>query len=160
MSADRPRFRCDADAEPGTPVPFGFTKRPSQTHDDFEVVISNNQSSDNADEVARSFDDPPGAILRDGSDTSDVSQLGVCPFQGSRGRVRPYLCDDDAIVPSLLERVAALLDESDRDVIYWNSLSYYRQLDRSPPSEIISSFHRWCMMCRSGKLPSGGSESC
>ncbi|MEZ6050275.1 MAG: glycosyltransferase family A protein [Planctomycetaceae bacterium] len=96
----------------------------AQTHDDFEVVISNNQSSDNTDEVARSFDDPRVRYFET-DQTLPMSRNWEFALSKARGEYVTYLCDDDAIVPSLLERVAALLDESDRDVIYWNSAAYY-----------------------------------
>ncbi len=98
----------------------------AQTYDDFEIVVSNNDSSDDTERVTQSFNDARVRYFRT-SETLPMSRNWEFALSHTRGEYVTYLCDDDAIVPSLLARLAALLDESDRDVIYWNSVAYFHE---------------------------------
>lgn len=105
----------------------------AQTHDDFEVLVSDNFSDDATPEVIDSYDD---ARLR--SVRSDKPLLmhdsWAFALSHARGEIITYLCDDDAIIPRTLEIVERELERYDADVAYWRSFSY-KSLDWFVDSE-------------------------
>ncbi len=127
MTTDRPRFSIVLPTRNrGHLLRQALQSALAQTYDDFEIVISNNDSSDDTEKVAQSFNDPRVRYFRT-DETLPMSLNWEFALSHTHGEYVTYLCDDDAIVPSLLMRVAAVLDESDRDVLYWNSVAYFHE---------------------------------
>ncbi len=80
----------------------------AQTLDDWELVITDDGSTDNSMAVAESFRDPRIRILR------NPDRLGACGnwnrcVNEARGRYIKVLCHDDLIAPECLARQAAVL---------------------------------------------------
>lgn len=101
-----------------------------QTFDDFEVVIADNASTDDTPEVVASFGDGRLRHLRSGEALPVVPnwERGIAAADGEWVVI---LGDDDALVPSHLERVAAAT-ETGRRAVSWRK-SFYVHPDTDPP---------------------------
>ncbi|MFQ5700741.1 MAG: glycosyltransferase family 2 protein [Acidobacteriota bacterium] len=98
----------------------------AQTLEDYELVISNNCSTDETESVVKRFGDPRIAYFR----TEEALSM-VDHWEFALGKVRGdwvlYLCDDDALLPdclSFLDRMA----QQDQDISiiqYANSIYVY-----------------------------------
>lgn len=109
----------------GLPVYNGETYLPveldsllAQTFDDFELVISDNASSDRTGEICRDYaaGDPRIRYHR-----NDVN-LGICPnfnrvFELSRGQYFKWACHDDRHAPTFLETCIDVLERNPDVVI-------------------------------------------
>jgi glycosyltransferase involved in cell wall biosynthesis len=74
-----------------------------QGMDDFEIVIVDNASEDNTEQVVRSFENPHIRYLR------NPSNLGACEngnrcLANSRGRYVKFLCADDVLLNGVLRK--------------------------------------------------------
>ena len=96
----------------------------SQTFDDYEIVVSDNGSTDGTVNVVRGLADPRIRYIRTPSDLS-MPDSWEFALDKAQGEYITYLCDDDAILPQLLENIHRLIDSSKADVISWNSSHYY-----------------------------------
>ncbi len=127
MSTDRPRFSIVVPTRNRAHLlRHAVQSALAQTYDDFEIVISNNDSSDNTDEVARSFADPRVRYVQTDR-TLPMSIHWEFALEHAQGLYVTFLCDDDGIVPSLLSRIDDLLQPGSRQVVYWTSATYYHQ---------------------------------
>lgn len=95
----------------------------AQTHDDFEVLVSDNFSTDATAEVIDSFDD---ARLRSVRTDKPLLMHDSWAFALSRaeGEIITYLCDDDALIPRALELIEHQMQRHEADVAYWRSCSH------------------------------------
>lgn len=102
----------------------------AQTHDDYEVVVSDNASADDTRSVAEAVGDPRVRYVR--SDTP-LSNAGSWEFAvgHAEGEWVTVLGDDDGFVPSLLDRVEHRL-ESEALVVGWKT-AFYVHPDTDPP---------------------------
>ncbi len=81
----------------------------SQTVSDFEVVITDDASSDGSAEVIRSYQDPRIRYFRHERNVGAVPNWNRGVSE-ARGRYVKVLCADDLLYPTCLERGAAVLD--------------------------------------------------
>ena len=84
----------------------------AQTYSDYEIIIVDDESEDNTQEVIRSFDDPrvrSFKMERNGG-ASAARNLGI---GNAHGKYIGFLDDDDEWLPRKLERQVALFDSSD-----------------------------------------------
>jgi len=80
-----------------------------QNLDDFELLIIDNASEDNTEEVVRSFENRRIRYLR------NASNLGACEngnrcLANSRGRYVKLLCADDVLLDGVLQKQLAMLE--------------------------------------------------
>lgn len=95
----------------------------AQTFDDYEIVVSDNQSDDHTEEVVRAF--TSGRIRY-------VRTPRILPMYDSwefaighaTGEYVTFLCDDDAMLPELLETVNGAIEGHEPRVVSWNDLIY------------------------------------
>ncbi|WP_298960278.1 glycosyltransferase family 2 protein [uncultured Methylobacterium sp.] len=80
----------------------------AQTCPDFEVVVSDNASTDATPEVLAAYDDPRLRILRQPHNIGLISNWNAC-LRAARGAYIVILSDDDAAAPDFLARCAALI---------------------------------------------------
>ncbi len=79
----------------------------AQTHDDFELVVADDGSSDRTRSVVAAFDDPRVRYVRqDNAGLSAARNLGVA---SSSGQYVAFLDDDDEVLPGWLEAFDAKL---------------------------------------------------
>lgn len=95
-----------------------------QTHSDYEIVVSDNDSSDGTEAVVSRVRDPRVRYVRTGRPLSmpDSWEFGL---EQAKGEYVTYLCDDDAVSPRLLEKVQRVLDSGRRSIVMWGGASYY-----------------------------------
>jgi glycosyltransferase involved in cell wall biosynthesis len=84
-----------------------------QTWEDFELVISDNASTDGTLEIARSFTDPRIRLEPSGRNLGLVLNHNRL-VELSRGTYVKFLHADDALMPTCLEQMVALAREDDR----------------------------------------------
>ncbi len=108
----------------------------AQSFEDYEIVIVNDRSTDNTEEVVRSFKDPRiRHVVNDRSKgLSGARNAGI--FQ-SRGEWVAFLDDDDHWLPHKLEAVCALLQKEGPEVglVYTGHATY--DFDKKKEIEVI-----------------------
>ncbi len=95
----------------------------SQRFDDFEVVVSDNQSTDDTAAAVGEFSDSRLRYVRTGRDCS-MPESWEFALGHARGEFITYLCDDDALCPGLLARVDDTLRRERARVVVWLGASY------------------------------------
>jgi len=89
----------------------------AQTYDDFELVVSDNASTDRTREIVldyRERDPRVRAVFHETNRGPMKNFNGVVPL--SRGRYFKWAADDDVLAPTFLERCVPILEE-DPDVV-------------------------------------------
>ena len=82
----------------------------SQTYPHFEVLVSNNASPDDTGMVLDGFSDPRLRVITQETNIGLLPNWNAC-LENARGDYIVLVSDDDRIMPSLLERCAALIAE-------------------------------------------------
>lgn len=85
----------------------------AQTYRDFELIISDNASSDRTQELLASYSDPRIRVHRNAANIGLVGNFRRC-FELARGEYAVILGSDDYWDPVLLARLLPLLDEHPR----------------------------------------------
>ena len=85
----------------------------AQTYDDWELVIVDNQSSDNTEDVVRTFRDPRIHFHRNDENIGLVRNWNRC-MSLANGEYVAILPADDYYLPRMLERSVAMLDAHPR----------------------------------------------
>lgn len=97
----------------------------NQEFDDYEILISDNNSIDSTGEVARSFANQSDKV-RHLSTGRDLSMLDHFEFIVSKARGKYFisLCDDDGFAPNTLSYLHDLLTHFPTDVLTWRYAGY------------------------------------
>lgn len=77
--------------------------------DDFEILISDNASEDNTEEVVRSFENPHIRYIRSASNLGSRENGNRC-LANSRGRYLKFLCADDVLLDGVLRKQLKILE--------------------------------------------------
>ena len=80
----------------------------SQTYQRFEVLVSDNASTDETEEVLRQFRDPSLRVVRQKSNIGALPNWNACLAE-ARGEYIVFVSDDDRIAPWMLERCMVLV---------------------------------------------------
>jgi len=95
-----------------------------QTFDDYEIVVSDNYSSDDTAEVVQELADSRVRYVR-----TDRALPMPDSWEFALGKASGewilYLCDDDAMVPNLLRDIANLVGQHEINLFVWNFCEYY-----------------------------------
>lgn len=109
-------------------LPWAVQSALAQDHDDFEVVVSNNDSSDDTREQVAKLDHPRLRYVETDR-TLPMPDSWEFAIGHARGDWVGILCDDDALAPHCLSRLAAHLDELAEagrpvEMAYWPRFHY------------------------------------
>jgi len=77
--------------------------------DDFEILIVDNASEDNTEEVVRSFENPHIRYIRNPSNLGSRENGNRC-LANSRGRYIKFLCADDVLLDGVLRKQLTVLE--------------------------------------------------
>jgi glycosyltransferase involved in cell wall biosynthesis len=83
----------------------------AQTFSDFELIVCDNGSSDSTCEIARSFSDPRIQLLRVELFLGMAGNFNHAAGQ-ARGKYVKFLCYDDLLEPSCLEKQVRMLEQN------------------------------------------------
>ena len=121
----------------------------SQPIDDLEVIVSDNGSGPETAEVIASFGDPRLRSVRIDEPVSAPDSWEFACAEAS-GEWVTLLSDDDALIPSALERVGALVDRGAPGVIAYRK-AWYVHPDVEPPWPVAVEANRLTMRpCHGG----------
>ncbi len=95
----------------------------AQTFPDFEVIVSDNCSTDDSAGAARQFTDPRFKYVRTPEHVVIADSWEFARRQGS-GKFTIMLSDDDALVDVALERFAAAIAQYDADFLFSDIATY------------------------------------
>jgi glycosyltransferase involved in cell wall biosynthesis len=82
----------------------------TQTYEHFEILVSDNASSDNTDEIVCSFDDPRLRVIRQQTNIGQLPNWNAC-LAAAKGDYVVVVSDDDSLEPWLLERCVAVVQK-------------------------------------------------
>jgi glycosyltransferase involved in cell wall biosynthesis len=80
----------------------------SQTYPHFEVLISDNASTDKTQEVLKEFSDPRVRVVKQKTNIGLIPNWNAC-LAAAKGDYVVFVSDDDRIAPWMLERCVALI---------------------------------------------------
>lgn len=83
----------------------------NQTFTDFELIIVDNCSTDNSEEVIKSFSDPRIRFYKNETNIGMTRNWNRC-ISLARGEYISILCSDDAYMPRFLEKTTVMLDSN------------------------------------------------
>jgi glycosyltransferase involved in cell wall biosynthesis len=85
----------------------------SQTYPHFEVLVSNNASTDETEQVLADFNDRRLRVIKQKTNIGPLPNWNAC-LAGARGEYIVLVCDDDRIAPWLLERCIGVVEKEPR----------------------------------------------
>ena len=95
----------------------------SQTYADIEIVISNNNSTDQTQALIEKIDDPRVRCIQT-QETLAAPYHWEWALKHVRGEYVTLLCDDDALVPQACSRIAKALNQTQAQMILWHRIAY------------------------------------
>jgi len=95
-----------------------------QTFTDFEIIISNGGSTDNTNEVVKSFNDPRIKYF-EAKKRLSMSDNYQNAYDHAQGEYIAFLSDDDAYTPLLLEKTSRIINEKKAEIVGFRSSLYF-----------------------------------
>jgi glycosyltransferase involved in cell wall biosynthesis len=116
-------------------LPHSLLSAIEQTFDDYEIIVSDNHSSPETEQVVRRLGDSRVRYVRSDRDLS-MSDSWEFALSHAQGEYITILSDDDALSPTLLERLNEHLNDRPEKLISWNRYLYvmndwYEERDRN-----------------------------
>ena len=106
-------------------LPFAVGSVLNQTFEDFELVISNNDSSDNTEEIVKALDDPRVRYIKTDKMLS-MDEHWDFALGHARGQFITFLGDDDAQSKIYLESIKKIADDNiAAEIISCKMADYY-----------------------------------
>lgn len=105
-------------------LPFAIDSVLQQSFSDFEIIISDNFSTDNTAQVAQSYEDKRINYFR----TNELLPMAENYRYGlskAKGEYITFLSDDDAFTADLLKKIKILLEENNSRMICWRFANYF-----------------------------------
>lgn len=103
---------------------FALRSALAQDHESYEIIVSDNCSTDDTREVVHEMRDERVRYVRT-EDRLSMPDNWEFAFDHARGDYVTYLCDDDAISPGLLRRLDSLLAGTSTVSVGWRHSAYY-----------------------------------
>jgi glycosyltransferase involved in cell wall biosynthesis len=96
-----------------------------QKYQDYEIIVSDNNSTDNTREVVQQFASTTGKIkyVNPGCDLSMCDNWEYV-LSHATGQYVLYLCDDDALTPDSLSYIHDLLQQFAMKILVWRAAAY------------------------------------
>jgi glycosyltransferase involved in cell wall biosynthesis len=113
-----------------------------QRFDDYEIVVSNNCSDDETDQIVQRLADSRVRYFRTDRVLAMPDSWDFA-LSKTRGDWVTVLCDDDAICPRLLETVAGVIAGSDLSIVSWAHAIYTHNDFYEPESVNKLTYHYW-----------------
>jgi glycosyltransferase involved in cell wall biosynthesis len=105
-------------------LPYALRSALAQTWRDYEILVSDNDSSDATPAVVREVGAKRVRYVRTPSSLS-MPDSWEFALGHAKGQFVTYLCDDDAIAPDLLATVAQVIHQRGAQAITWAYGGYY-----------------------------------
>lgn len=109
-------------------LPFAIRSILNQTFDDFEIIISDNFSSDETPQIAQSYNDARIRYFRSEKLLSMGDSFEFA-LSHAKGEYITFSSDDDAFVPILFERIIPIIKEQNAQIITFRTCTYYHNGD-------------------------------
>jgi len=107
---------------------FALQTALDQVSNSYEVIVSDNFSQDNTEEVVRNFNDSRLMYFNTGKRLS-MSDNWEFALEKARGEYIVFIGDDDAVMPGGINRLETLIQEYPRDVYMWGPSIYFWPFD-------------------------------
>jgi glycosyltransferase involved in cell wall biosynthesis len=107
-------------------LPLAIKSVLQQTFEDFELVISNGGSTDNTKEVVAGFDDPRINYIESCKQLS-MSDNYTSAINHTNGEYIIFFSDDDAFIPTMLERIEQVIKDTKTKMIVFPFAHYYHE---------------------------------
>lgn len=105
-------------------MPFAIRSILAQSYPNFEIIVSDNFSSDNTPEVAQGFGDSRILYVRTSKSLS-MSESYRFALSHASGEYVTFLSDDDSFTINLLEKAKSITDETKTELLCWKHAYYY-----------------------------------
>ena len=105
-------------------LPYAIQSVLNQTFDDFEIIVSDNFSTDDIGLIVRNFGDSRIKYFRSDRPLS-IGDSFKFALSHANGEYVAFLPNDDAFVPIMFERVKRVIDEHKAEVIAFPISVYY-----------------------------------
>lgn len=107
----------------------------SQSYSNFEILVSDNASTDETADILRQFSDPRLRVVRQQQNIGLLPNWNACLAE-ARGEYTVFVSDDDKIEPWLLERCMAVVEIEKVDVVIALSDTYFTTPGRREPAAV------------------------
>lgn len=111
------RERCDT-------LEWALKTCVTQDYDNFEIIVSDNASTDKTKEVVHSFSDPRIRYLNTGRRVSMSENFEFALSHATEGFIG-FIGDDDGLLPNALKNLAPIIEENKCQAIIWPQQIYY-----------------------------------
>lgn len=118
-------------------ISFAIKSALNQTFGDFELIVSNNSSTDNTDQIVKNFTDKR---IRYAKTEKNLPMYESWEFAlgQAKGEYVTFLGDDDAHSAIYLESLKKVIDEHDTRIVSCRMANYYYQAADSRKSESLT----------------------
>ena len=107
-------------------LPLAIRSVLGQTFSDFELIISNGGSTDNTDEVVRGFTDTRIRYFNSYKKLSMAENYELT-LNSAEGEYIIFFSDDDAFVPTLLQKVRDVIENTGAKMVVFPFARYYHE---------------------------------
>lgn len=108
-------------------LPAALDSALAQTDPDFEIVVVDNASTDNTQEVLRRYDDPRIRVIRNAETVSMYANHNIC-VEHARAPWVVFLHSDDRLTPNALARYRDEIGRDESVDVITSTCDYYQPL--------------------------------
>lgn len=95
-----------------------------QDFEDFEIIISDNNSTDDTEQVIKSFDNPKIKYFNTKKDISVIDNFDNIALKAN-GKYFLIMCDDEVMLPKTLSKFKSIIEKTGAEVIRYGGTSFY-----------------------------------
>ena len=104
----------------------------NQSSNNYEIIVSDNNSQDDTEQVVKKFTDSRILYLNTGKRLSMCDNWDYA-LQHARGDYVVFIGDDDGVMPNAIDRLQAFILDNPSPIYSWKTHEYYWPIDDSPP---------------------------